>query len=145
MTKKQTAVEQPQPIMKTLANCNPYEFIRQTNKIRHAAAGLMKTTGVMEIRKRKPEFTGGETDEEKQALWQKQARENVEAILDALMDDHAEETANVLGMMCFMEPDEVANAKGVDFLVPALEILNSKAVMDFLSSLARLGLMSTDG
>lgn len=42
--------------MKTLANCTPVEFLRQTNKIRHAVEGLLLDSGVQEIRKRMPEL-----------------------------------------------------------------------------------------
>lgn len=130
--------------MKTLANCTPVEFLRQTNRIRHAAAGFMKETGVLELRKRRPELTGKETDEEKEAAFNKQARQNLSDMADLLMDTNAEKTAELLGMLCFIEPENVANAKGIDFLTPAIELLKSCSVMDFLLSLAKLGEMSTD-
>lgn len=130
--------------MKTLANCSPVEFLRQTNKIRHAAAGFMKETGVLELRKRRPELTGKETDAEKNAALDNQARKNLSDMADLLMDTNAEKTAELLGMLCFMEPEDVANAKGIDFMTPAIELLNSSPLMDFLLSLAKLGEMSTD-
>lgn len=130
--------------MKTLANCSPVEFLRQTNKIRHAAAGFMKETGVLELRKRRPELTGKETDAEKKASLDKQARKNLSDMADLLMDTNAEKTAELLGMLCFMEPKDVANAKGIDFMTPAIEFLNTKPVIDFLLSLARLEQTITD-
>lgn len=130
--------------MKTLGNCSPVEFLRQTNKIRHASAAFMKETGVLELRKRRPELTGKETDAEKRAALDKQARKNLSDMADLLMDTNAEKTAELLGMLCFVEPEDVANAKGIDFLTPAIELLNSRPVMDFLLSLAKLGEMSTD-
>lgn len=130
--------------MKTLENCSPVEFLRQTNKIRHAAAGFMKETGVLEIRKHRPELTGKETDAEKKAALDKQARQNLSDMADLLMDTNAEKTAELLGMLCFMEPEDVAKAKGIDFLTPAIELMNSQPVMDFLLSLAKLEQMITD-
>lgn len=130
--------------MKTLANCTPVEFLRQTNKIRHAAAGFMKETGVLELRKRKPELTGKETDAEKKAALDKQARQNLSDMADLLMDANAEKTAELLGMLCFMEPENVAKAKGIDFMTPAIEFLNTKPVIDFLLSLAKSEETSTD-
>lgn len=130
--------------MKTLANCSPVEFLRQTNKIRHAAAGFMKETGVLELRKRRPELTGKETDTEKKAALDKQARKNLSDMADLLMDTNAEKTAELLGMLCFMEPEDVVKAKGIDFLTPAIELLNSRPVIDFLLSLARLEQTITD-
>lgn len=130
--------------MKTLANCTPVEFLRQTNRIRHAAAGFMKETGVLELRKRRPELTGKETDAEKKAALDKQARQNISDMADLLMDENAEKTAELLGMLCFIEPEEVSNAKGIDFMTPAIELLNSRPVMDFLLSLAKLEQTITD-
>lgn len=138
------AVEQDKPRMKTLANCSPVEFLRQTNKIRHAAAAFMQETGVLELRKRRPELTGKETDAEKKAALDKQARKNLSDMADLLMDTNAEKTAELLGMLCFMEPEEVAKAKGIDFMTPAIEFLNTKPVIDFLLSLAKSEEMSTD-
>ena len=143
-SKKQEQIEQDKPRMKTLANCSPVEFLRQTNKIRHAAAWFMKETGVLELRKRRPELTGKETEAEKKAARDKQARQNLSDMADLLMDTNAEKTAELLGMLCFMEPEEVANANGIDFLTPAIELLNSRPVIDFLLSLAKLGEMSTE-
>lgn len=130
--------------MKTLANCSPVEFLRQTNKIRHAAAGFMKETGVLELRKRRPELTGKETDAEKKAALDKQARKNLSDMADLLMDANAEKTAELLGMLCFVEPEDVVKAKGIDFLAPAIELLNSRPVMDFLLSLSKLEQTITD-
>lgn len=123
--------------MKTLANCSPVEFLRQTNKIRHAAAGFMKETGVLELRKRLPELTGKETEEEKKTALDKQARQNLSDMADLLMDTNAEKTAELLGMLCFMDPKDLENAKGIEFLTPAIEILSSKPVIDFLLLLAK--------
>lgn len=142
--KEQESSKQNKPRMKTLANCSPVEFLRQTNKIRHAAAGLMKETGVLDLRKRRPELTGKETEEEKKAALDKQARKNLSDMADLLMDTNAEKTAELLGMLCFIDPEDVAKEKGIDFLTPAIELLNSRPVMDFLLSLAKLGEMSTD-
>lgn len=131
--------------MKTLANCTPVEFLRQTNKIRHAASDLLKESGVFEIRKTRPDFTGSETKEERDEKLQEQAKKNLNEILDSLMDTHAEKTATVLGMMCFMEPKEIEKASSMDFLSASIELLNSKPVLDFLSSLMRSGQKNTDG
>lgn len=136
--------KQDKPRMKTLANCSPVEFLRQTNKIRHAAAGFMKETGVLELRKRRPELTGKETGEEKKAALDKQARKNLSDMADLLMDTNAEKTAELLWMLCFMEPEDVANAKGIDFLTPAIELMSSRPVIDFLLSLAKLEQTITD-
>jgi hypothetical protein len=125
--------------MKTIANCNPVEFLRQTNKIRHQAGDLLTKCKIAEIRKHVPEFTGDETAEEKKAKIEAQAKINMNDMLDALMDENAEKTAEFLGLMCFVEPEDIANYTGVDFVTPAAEILANKNVMDFLLSLVKLG------
>lgn len=131
--------------MKTLANCTPVEFLRQTNKIRHAAADLMQSSGVIEIRKHMPQFTGNESPAEHKELMNAQAKKNMDEILDALLETNAEKTAALFAMMCFMEPDEIENITAMDFIAPAMELLNNQAVIDFLQSLARLAQMNTGG
>lgn len=131
--------------IKTLANCSPVEFLRQSNKIRHAAAKFVKDSGVLELRKRLPQLTGKETKEEKKAALDAQSKKNLNDMLDSLMDTNAEKTAELLGLMCFVEPEDVAQAKSIDFLAPAIELLNSRPVLDFLSSVAKLGETNTDG
>ncbi len=124
--------------MKTLANCNPVEFLRQTNKIRHAVSGWLNDTGILEIRKRQPALTGKETLEELEQKKREQAKKNINDMLDSMLENHAEQTAEVLGLMCFVDPEEIEDAKGVDFLLPAMELLSSKPVIDFLLSYMKL-------
>lgn len=131
--------------MKTLANCTPVEFLRQTNKIRHAVEDLLLDSGIQEIRKRMPELTGEETQAERKALMNNQAKKNMGAILDALMEKNAEQTANVLGMMCFLEPEEMEKTTVSEIMTPVLELLNSKPVMDFLLLSMKSAPTNTDG
>lgn len=122
--------------MKTIANMQGAEFLRQCNKIRHAAADLMQDTQVLEIRKRMPAFTGKENPELRRIMLKKQSKQNVSDILDALLDTHAEETYKVLKLMCVTEEGE--EPTGLDMAMAGLEIVTSPKVMDFLSSLAKL-------
>ena len=115
--------------MKTIANCNPIEFLQQTNKIRHAVAKYFKDTEILEIRKRKP--TDGVTVAE-------QAKKNLDDMLDTALEKYPRETAEVLGLMCFIEPTEIEKYTAAELLTPALELLNSKAVVNFFISLARV-------
>ena len=122
--------------MKTIASMQGAEFLRQCNKIRHAAADLMQDTQVLEIWKRTPSFTGKENPELRKVMIEKQSKENISDMLDALLDTHAEETYNVLKLMCVTEEGE--EPTGLDMAIAGLEIVTSPKVMDFLSSLARL-------
>ena len=116
--------------MKTIANCNPIEFLQQTNKIRHAVSKYFKDTKIFEIRKRKP--TEGVTAAE-------QAKKNLDDMLDTALEKYPRETAEILGLMCFIEPTEIEKYTAAELLTPALELLNSKAVVNFFISLANVG------
>lgn len=129
--------------MKTIANMQGAEFLRQCNKIRHAAADLMQDTQILEIRKRMPAFTGKENPELRKVMIEKQSKKNISDMLDALLDTHAEETYNVLKLMCVTEEGE--EPTGLDMAMAGLEIVTSPKVMDFLSSLARLAQTDTVG
>lgn len=133
------------PVMKTLANCTPVEFLRQTNRIRHAAAGLLKKAEISEIRKRMPALSGNETPEQKKEAMKKQGEKNFSDILDTLMETNAEDTAAVMAMMCFQNPKDMENATGMEYLSAALELIQSKPVMDFFLMLMGSAQTSTDG
>lgn len=115
--------------MKTIANCNPIEFLQQTNKIRHAVSKYFKDTEILEIRKRKP--TEGVTVAE-------QAKKNLDDMLDTALEKYPRETAEVISLMCFIEPADIEKYTAAELLTPALELLNSKAVVNFFISLARV-------
>lgn len=123
--------------MKTLANCTPREFLAQTNKIRKSVASWLELTKVLEIRKRLPE------DMKDKALVEKQIKSNTTAILDAILEEHPEETAELLGLLCFVDPEDLDNHRMTEFLGAVAEILNSQEVLDFFISLARLENMNS--
>lgn len=111
---------QNKPRMKTLANCTPTEFLRQTNKIRHAAAGFMKETSVLELHKRRPKLTGKETDAEKKAALDKQSRKNLSDMADLLMDTNAEKgPQRHLGFIAqeYMEAEKAAGISSEDSVI----------------------------
>lgn len=122
--------------MKTLANCNPIEFLQQTAKIKRKVEKYLKDTGILELRKRMP--PDGVTVEE-------QSRKNISDMLDLALEQYPRETAELLGLMCFVEPKDIENYKGIDFLTPAIEMLNSEVVISFFTSLTKLGQTDTQG
>lgn len=135
--------------MKTIANCKPSEFLKQTNRLRKAAERWMKDTDIINIRKRIPAFTmvpPGATQEEKEeinrgneALKAEQAIKNMNAILDAALDQYPEETLEILALCCFVEPENVDDYPITDYINALAEILQNGAVISFFTSLARLG------
>lgn len=129
--------------MKTLANCSPREFLVQTNKIRKAVSNWLSLTKVLEIRKAQPKYAENSTEEERRAAITQQIQDNANAMLDAILDEHPEETAELLGLICFVEPDDLDNHSMTEFFGAVSEILNSREVLDFFISLAKLGSMNT--
>ena len=127
--------------MKTLANCSPREFLAQTNKIRKLAADWIEKTRILEIRKQMPAITDEMTAEEIQEAARQQAKANIMKMLDAMLDEYPNETADLLGLVCFIDPEDLDNYQMVDIFKAATELISSQDVIDFFISLARLGLM----
>ena len=129
--------------MKTLANCTPREFLVQTNKIRKAVQNWLTLTKIMEIRKHLPTIPENVTDDERRELVTAQIKENANAMLDAALDEHPNETAELLGLMCFVEPDDLDNHRMVEFFGAVSEMLNCREIIDFFISLVRLASTNT--
>ena len=125
--------------MKTLANCTPKEFLVQTNKIRKSAEKWLSLTKIMEIRKRLPEVEADASEEDKMAALEKQVRLNLSTMLDAILDEYPDETAELLGLLCFIDPKDLDNHSMLEILANVTEILNSEEVLSFFTSLAQLG------
>ena len=123
--------------MKNLANCKPSEFLTQTNKIRKSVGKWLADTDAMNIRKRVPHLTEEMSDEEKQKALEKQVSENSTAILDAIMEEHPQETLELLALLCFVEPENVDDHEVVEYLEAFQELLSNQAVLNFFMSLMR--------
>lgn len=136
-------------MMKNLANCTPTEFLTQTNKIRKSVQNWLSLTDILNIRKRQPKLKVASKDasaEERAAiifknkeLMDAQVKENLMDMLDQIMDAHPKETLEILALVCFVEPEHVDDYPISDYLNTITEILNSKAVIGFFTSLVALG------
>lgn len=124
--------------MKNLANCDPVEFFVQTNRIRKAADKWLSLTKIMEIRKRIPKVNPGAGEAANRKMLEKQIEKNARAILDAVMGEHPQETAELLGLMCFIEPEDLRNHQMKELLGAFAELVNTPEVMDFFISLRQL-------
>lgn len=124
--------------MKNLANCSVREFFAQTNKIRKSVANWLSLTQVLEIRKNVPAVPEGATEEERKEIMTAQAKENMAAMLDSILEKHPEETAEMLGLMCFIEPDDLDNHKMTELFSSFDEMINCEEVISFFISLANL-------
>lgn len=120
------------------------EFLRQSNKIRHAVSGYLTATNILNVLKTRvvyPESVS--TDEEKAVLDREQHKKNVSDALDIALDTNAEKTVEILGLLCFKEGKEVEEMEAVEFLDVALDVLSSERVVNFFMKLMRSGLIDT--
>lgn len=134
--------------LKTLADCKPSEFLRQTNLIRKSVERWLTVTDIAAIRKRLPalEATPDGADAEKTAAAIKrnkeamaeQAKKNLSAMLDAMLEDHPDETLEVLALCCFVAPEKVDEHPMGEYLTAFSKLISEEAVIGFFTSLARL-------
>lgn len=135
--------------LKTLVTCKPSEFLRQTNRIKKAVEKWLTDTDVLNIRKRLPsleKMPEGASEEERLAIFERnkklaeeQAQKNLSAMLDAMLEEHPEETLQILALCCFIEPEHVDDYKVTDYLNAFNSIISDRAVLNFFISLASLG------
>lgn len=138
--------------MKNLANCGPREFMRQTAKIRHAVSKWLKLTDIMAIRKRlpeQPEYPKDMTKEERVAVykeWQakvaEQAKDNLHEILNAILDEHPDETVDMLALCCFVEPEHADDYTMSEYLGAIVDMIEDDNVMRFFTSSMKLAQIS---
>lgn len=134
--------------MKTLASCKPSEFLRQTNLIRKSVEKWLTDTDIMNIRKRMPhrELYGIDTPPEERAAieernkkaLEEQMKKNLSAMLDAILEEHADETIELLALCCFIDPQDVDNHTISEYLQAFNEIINDESVVGFFTSLVQL-------
>ena len=139
--------------MKTLVNCKPSEFLVQKNKIREAVAKWLTDTDIINIYKRRPAYEVASKDataEERAEVIKRnakaerdQAQKNLSDVFDAMLDDHPEETLNVIALCCFIEPRVIDNYEVGELLSSVSSILNDEAVLGFFTSLVQLGQRNT--
>lgn len=135
-------------LTKNLANCTPKEFLIQTNKIRKAVERWLKVTDVMNIRKNVPKLNipanatpeeTAEIMENHKAAIKKAAMRNLSDMLDSILENHPDETLELLGLLCFVDPSDVNNHKITEYLSNVTEIISDDDVLSFFTSLMRLG------
>lgn len=139
--------------LKTLVDCKPSEFLKQTNRIRKSVEKWLTDTDILSIRKHVPvleKVDESATVEQKSEVvnrnnerMREQAKKNLSAMLDAMLEKHPDETLEVLALCCFVEPKDVDNHPMSEYLSAASKIISDEAVMSFFTSLARLGQTST--
>ena len=127
--------------MKNLANCKPSEFLRQTNRIKKSAEKWLTDTDILNIRKNMPQLEDIDIDSaEYKKKREKQAMANASKMLDAILDEHPDETLELLALLCFVEPENVDDHTIDEYLEAITEMITNRAVVNFFTSLAQLGL-----
>lgn len=124
--------------MKNLANCNPSEFLVQTNKIRKSVANWLTVTDIHNIRKRLPKYDNEMDAAERAKLRKEQMRKNLSAILDAVMEDHPAETIEIMALVCFIDPKDADNHPMSEYLQSIGELIADESVLSFFTSLLSL-------
>jgi len=135
--------------MKNLTNCTPIEFLKQTNRIRHSVEKWLKVTNIMNIKNSLPNFVEinddmSEEERKEKAdinkeLVREQNKKKLSLILDKCLDEYAEETLELMALMCFVEPEHINEHSAMEYLKEVTEMISNKDVLDFFSSLIRLG------
>ena len=130
--------------MKTLLTCTPREFLVQTNRMKKAVEKWVTVTDIKNIIKRKPENIESLTgDEEKDREIKERNKEkttsqgllNLSAMMDAALEEHTDETLEIIALMFFMNVEELNKLKSKDVLIPLNDMLNDEAITGFFSSL----------
>lgn len=137
--------------MKNLANCTPKEFLVQTNKIRKSVERWLEVTDIMNIRgeAQAPKFeplpkgaSAEEVEEHMKAYRQEVAKassKSMNKMLEAIMEKHPDETVELLALLCFVDPKDANNYTVTEYLKTLNELLSNETVIDFFTSLVRLG------
>lgn len=139
--------------MKNLINCTPTEFITQTNKIRKSVQKWLKLTDIINIRQRMPKLIpmrNDMSDEEKAEAILKnkeamnaQAQENLNLMFDKMLEEYPEQTLEVIGIINFIEKEDLDKYKMIDLITNTTEMLNDEAVIGFFGLLMRLASKNT--
>lgn len=137
--------------MKNLANCKPSEFLRQTNKIKKAVERWLTDTDILNIRKTAPDITivdetASEAEQEKVRAINRekartQAKANLSRMVDAIAEEHPNETLELLALLCFVEPEHVDDYPMAEYLASIADMMANEAVISFFTSLMRLAQM----
>lgn len=129
-------------ITKTLANCNPHEFVAQTVKIRKAVERWIDATEIMSIRKMIPKTDKNASAEEKRAATEEAVKRNFSMMFDNIMEKHPEETIELLALCSFVDPSDVDKYQMRDFMGVFNDLVNDAEVIGFFTSLLQLGQMT---
>lgn len=129
--------------MKTIAHLKGAEFLTASFYATEAVEELARKSNFMDVWRKKPTFTGNETEEEKLDMHRKQIVSNVKSIMKNLMVTNPEATVKCIIALCVREED-APEPDGIELLSAAMSIISDKRVVDFLLQLGKSGLFNTE-
>ncbi len=126
--------------MRTIANLKGAEFFRATYNIVEEVEKFNNTTGLMAIWKKRPTYTGNETEEEKFAIMREQVKKNWREMLKSALHTNAEATYSFVMCLFVLEDDE-SEPEGIDMFYHALDLITDERVITFFTKLLKSGLL----
>lgn len=126
--------------MKTIANLKGAEFFRATYNIVEEVEKFNKATGLMAIWKKRPTYTGEETEEEKLAVMREQVKKNWREMLKSALHTNAEATYAFVMCLFVLEEDE-SEPDGMEMLMGALDLIVDERVIAFFTKLLKSGVL----
>ena len=130
--------------MRTIANLKGAEFFRATYNIIEEVEKFNNATGVMAIWKKRPTYTGEETEEEKLAIMKEQVKQNWREMLKSALHTNAEATYSFV-MSLFIVEDEESEPDGMEMLMGALDLIADERVIAFFTKLLKSGVLTIAG
>lgn len=133
------------PITKTLLTCSPREFLVQTNRMKKAVERWATLTDIKSLINRKAEgieALTGDADKDADIKARnsdkatKQGLLNLSAIMDAALEEHTDETLEIIALMFFMTPAELDEIQSRDMMRELNVMLNDEVITDFFTSLS---------
>ena len=121
--------------MKNLTNCKPREFMRQLARIRAATTAWLDVTRLLELRRRMPPRQEYADDEARRRAVMDQWRANIKDMVDALLVEHPEETVELLGLLCFIEPEELDDHPMTELYAGLMAVLKDDNLMDLFTTM----------
>ena len=113
-------------------------FLSHAYEVAETASKCLKETGILDIRSRKPNFTGNETEEERTKMINDQAKKNLVDMCKRLMVEQPENAIQLFHALIVLDEGE-SYPKGAGLFNVMVKCLTDQMVVDFFLLLIRLG------
>lgn len=137
-----------EPEVKTLANCKPSEFVKQTVAIKKAAESWMKATDIINIFRSPVNFKTASKDatpeeraeviKENKKIQEDAGMERLSKLFTTALEENPEKTLELMALCCFVEPENVDEHPIKWYMKAISELLHDEDVLSFFTSVASL-------